>query len=149
MAVRFGATIVQVVPFPLLRDDFVFAESIGLDNAWVIDQFGIDSAPEVALGEAWTTLAGLASETERIRVISKMPTAGTSILRLPRASTSIGAPSAWARALGRHDERKGMAANTVPTPAVTAVATPIKCRLLRSTSSLIERKLPAALSRNP
>ena len=68
MAVRFGATIVQVVPYPLLRDDFVFAESIGLDNAWVIDQFGIDSAPDVALGEAWTTLAALARETERIRI---------------------------------------------------------------------------------
>ena len=61
MPVRFGATIVQVVPFPLLRDDFVFAESIGLDNAWVIDQFWIDSAPQVALLEAWTTLAALAT----------------------------------------------------------------------------------------
>jgi alkanesulfonate monooxygenase SsuD/methylene tetrahydromethanopterin reductase-like flavin-dependent oxidoreductase (luciferase family) len=68
MPVRFGATIVQVVPFPLLRDDFVFAESIGLDNAWVIDQFWIDSAPEVPLLEAWTTLAALARETERIRI---------------------------------------------------------------------------------
>ena len=68
MSVRFGATIVQVVPFRLLRDDFIFAESIGLDNAWVIDQFGIDGAPEVALLEAWTTLAALARETERIRI---------------------------------------------------------------------------------
>ena len=68
MPVRFGATVVQVVPFPLLRDDFVFAESIGLDNAWVIDQFGIDGVPEVALLEAWTTLAALARETERIRI---------------------------------------------------------------------------------
>lgn len=68
MPVRFGATICQIVPFPLLRDDFVFAESIGLDNAWVIDQFGIDGAPEVPLLEAWTTLAGLTRETERIRI---------------------------------------------------------------------------------
>ena len=68
MPVRFGATICQIVPFPLLRDDFVFAESIGLDNAWVIDQFGIDGVPEVPLLEAWTTLAGLARETERIRI---------------------------------------------------------------------------------
>jgi len=68
MPVRFGATICQIVPFPLLRDDFVFAESIGLDNAWVIDQFGIDGMPEVPLLEAWTTLAGLARETERIRI---------------------------------------------------------------------------------
>jgi alkanesulfonate monooxygenase SsuD/methylene tetrahydromethanopterin reductase-like flavin-dependent oxidoreductase (luciferase family) len=66
--VRFGATICQIVPFPLLRDDFVFAESIGLDNAWVIDQFGIDGVPEVPLLEAWTALAGLARDTERIRI---------------------------------------------------------------------------------
>ena len=68
MPVRFGATICQVVPFSLVRDDFVFAESIGLDNAWVIDPFGIDGVPEVPLLEAWTTLAGLARETERIRI---------------------------------------------------------------------------------
>ena len=68
MPVRFGATIVQVVPYSLLRDDFVFVESIGLDNAWVIDQFWIDGAPEVPLLEAWTTLAAVAADTQRIRV---------------------------------------------------------------------------------
>lgn len=66
--VRFGATILQVVPYPSLLDDVAFAESIGLDNAWVIDQFGIDGVPEVPLLEAWTTLAALAAETERIRI---------------------------------------------------------------------------------
>ncbi len=66
--IRFGATIVQVVPFPLVCEDFVFAETIGLDNAWVIDQFWIDGAPSVPLLEAWTTLAALARETERIRI---------------------------------------------------------------------------------
>jgi alkanesulfonate monooxygenase SsuD/methylene tetrahydromethanopterin reductase-like flavin-dependent oxidoreductase (luciferase family) len=54
--VRFGATICQIVPSPLLRDDLAFAESIGL------------GAPDVPLLEAWTTLAGLARETERIRI---------------------------------------------------------------------------------
>ena len=68
MSVRFGATIVQIVPYSLLRDDFVFAESIGLDNAWVIDQFWIDGAPEVPLLEAWTTLAAVAAHTQRIRI---------------------------------------------------------------------------------
>ena len=68
MPVRFGATILQVVPFPQLRDDFAFAESIGLDNAWVIDQFWIDEVPEMPLLEAWTTLAAVARETERIRL---------------------------------------------------------------------------------
>ena len=68
MPVRFGATIIQTLSFEQLRDDFVFAESIGLDNAWVIDQFYIDGEPEVPLLEAWTTLAAVARETERIRI---------------------------------------------------------------------------------
>lgn len=42
--------------------------SFGLDNAWVIDQFWIDGAPEVPLLEAWTTLAAVAVDTQRIRV---------------------------------------------------------------------------------
>lgn len=68
MSIRFGATLIQVVPFSSLRDDCVFAESIGLDDAWVIDQFGIDGLPEVPLLEAWTTIAALARETTRIRL---------------------------------------------------------------------------------
>lgn len=68
MPIRFGATILQTTPFPALRDDFVFAESIGLDNAWVIDQFRLDGAPEVPLLEAWTALAALATATDRIRI---------------------------------------------------------------------------------
>ncbi len=68
MSVRFGATIVQIVPYSLLRDDFIFVESIGLDNAWVIDQFWIDGAPEVPLLEAWTTLAAVAADTQQIRI---------------------------------------------------------------------------------
>jgi alkanesulfonate monooxygenase SsuD/methylene tetrahydromethanopterin reductase-like flavin-dependent oxidoreductase (luciferase family) len=68
MTVRFGATVVQVLPYAQLRDDFVFAESIGLDNAWVIDQFRIDGVPEIPLLEAWTALAALGSDTSRIRI---------------------------------------------------------------------------------
>lgn len=68
MSVSFGATVVQVVPYQALRDDFIFAESIGLDNAWVIDQFRIDGAPEVPLLEAWTTLAAVAADTNQIRI---------------------------------------------------------------------------------
>lgn len=68
MGIGFGATIVQVLPFPTVLDDFRFAESIGLDNGWVIDQFGIDEAPDITLLEAWTTLAAVAAGTERIRI---------------------------------------------------------------------------------
>jgi alkanesulfonate monooxygenase SsuD/methylene tetrahydromethanopterin reductase-like flavin-dependent oxidoreductase (luciferase family) len=66
--IRFGVTIPQVVPFPLVREDFAFAESLGLDNAWVVDHFSVDSARDLLILEAWTTLAALAAETERIRV---------------------------------------------------------------------------------
>jgi alkanesulfonate monooxygenase SsuD/methylene tetrahydromethanopterin reductase-like flavin-dependent oxidoreductase (luciferase family) len=68
MPVGFGATILQVVPFPLVRDDFEFVESLGLDNAWVVDHFAVDSARDMALLECWTTLAALAATTERVRV---------------------------------------------------------------------------------
>lgn len=68
MTVGFAATIVQVVPYPLLREDFRFAESIGMDNAWVIDQFGINGLPDVPLLEAWTALGALAADTTTIRV---------------------------------------------------------------------------------
>lgn len=68
MSLGFGATIIQVVPYRALRDDFLFAESIGLDNGWVIDQFWIDGAPDIPMLEAWATLGAVAVETERIRV---------------------------------------------------------------------------------
>lgn len=65
---RFGATILQIVPYAALRDDFLFAESLELDNAWVIDQFGIDGLPEVPLLEAWATLGALAADTGTVRI---------------------------------------------------------------------------------
>ena len=83
MTVRFGATILQVVPFAQLRDDFAFVESLGLDNAWVIDQFWIDEVPDVPLLEAWTTLAAMARETERIRIgamVTNVATRNTAML---------------------------------------------------------------------
>jgi alkanesulfonate monooxygenase SsuD/methylene tetrahydromethanopterin reductase-like flavin-dependent oxidoreductase (luciferase family) len=68
MPVRFGATVVQIVPYPEVRSDFAFAEATGLDNAWLIDQFGIDGLPEVPLLEAWTSLAALGAHTDTIRI---------------------------------------------------------------------------------
>ena len=56
MRVRFGATILQVVAYPLLRDDFLFAESIGLDNAWVIH----DKGPILSTNRASKMSAGTA-----------------------------------------------------------------------------------------
>lgn len=68
MTVRFGALILQVMPSDAVLDAFRFAESIGLDDGWVADQAGITSSPSTMWLEAWTTLAALAVQTERIRI---------------------------------------------------------------------------------
>jgi alkanesulfonate monooxygenase SsuD/methylene tetrahydromethanopterin reductase-like flavin-dependent oxidoreductase (luciferase family) len=68
VALGFGVTILQLVPFPSVRDDVAFAEKLGLDNAWVVDHFAIDSARDMVILECWATLAALAATTERIRI---------------------------------------------------------------------------------
>jgi alkanesulfonate monooxygenase SsuD/methylene tetrahydromethanopterin reductase-like flavin-dependent oxidoreductase (luciferase family) len=66
--IGFGVTILQVVPFADVRDDAAFVESLGLDNAWVVDHFAVDGAPELVIHECWTTVAALAATTDRIRI---------------------------------------------------------------------------------
>jgi alkanesulfonate monooxygenase SsuD/methylene tetrahydromethanopterin reductase-like flavin-dependent oxidoreductase (luciferase family) len=68
VAIRFGAMLLQAVPYPQLRDDVLFAESIGLDGAWIADHFAVPALPDLPLLEAWTTLAALAVDTTRIRI---------------------------------------------------------------------------------
>jgi alkanesulfonate monooxygenase SsuD/methylene tetrahydromethanopterin reductase-like flavin-dependent oxidoreductase (luciferase family) len=68
VAIGFGVTILQLVPFPSVRDDAAFVESLGLGNVWVVDHFAIDSARDMVILECWSTLAALAASTERIRV---------------------------------------------------------------------------------
>ena len=68
MAVRFGAFIGQLVPYPELLDDFRFAESLGLEIGWIADHFAIPRIEDLPILEAWTTLAALAADTERIRL---------------------------------------------------------------------------------
>jgi len=68
VGVKFGVLVVQTLPYKDLLDAVRFAESQGLDNAWVADQLGIPSRPDATFLEAWTTLAGLARETDRIRI---------------------------------------------------------------------------------
>ncbi len=67
MPVRFGAFIGQFVPYPDLRDDFRFVESLGLEVGWVADHFGFPGRDMLIL-ECWTTMAALAADTERIRL---------------------------------------------------------------------------------
>src|ERR1700737_4751281 len=48
-----------------LRDDVQLPEKIGLDAAWLADQ----AVPEqLSILEAWTAIAALAANTERIRI---------------------------------------------------------------------------------
>jgi alkanesulfonate monooxygenase SsuD/methylene tetrahydromethanopterin reductase-like flavin-dependent oxidoreductase (luciferase family) len=52
----------------LVRDDFRFVESLGIENGWVADHFAVDGAGDMAILEPWTLLAAVATETERIRI---------------------------------------------------------------------------------
>lgn len=61
----FGVLIFQAMAYPDLREDVRFAERIGLNGVWLADQ----AVPEtLSILEAWTTLAALAADTERIRI---------------------------------------------------------------------------------
>ncbi len=68
MRIGFGATTGQFVPFEALCSDVRFVERLGFDNAWVVDDFEVHGVPELDMREAWTTLAGLATQTDRIRL---------------------------------------------------------------------------------
>ena len=68
MRIRFGATTGQFVPFEALLRDVRFVEGLGFDNAWVVDDFEVDGVPELSMREAWASLAGLATQTDRIRL---------------------------------------------------------------------------------
>ncbi len=68
MRIGFGATTGQFVPFEALCSDVRFVEGLGFDNAWVVDDFEVQGVPELAIREAWTTLAGLATQTDHIRL---------------------------------------------------------------------------------
>ena len=61
----FGVLTFQALPYADLRDDVQFAERIGLDAAWLADQAVPD---RLSILEAWTALAALAANTERIRI---------------------------------------------------------------------------------
>jgi alkanesulfonate monooxygenase SsuD/methylene tetrahydromethanopterin reductase-like flavin-dependent oxidoreductase (luciferase family) len=61
----FGVLTFQALAYPDLRDDVQFVERIGLDAAWLADQAVPD---RLSILEAWTALAALAADTERIRI---------------------------------------------------------------------------------
>lgn len=61
----FGVLTFQSTAYSDLREDVRFVERIGLDAAWLADQAVPDT---LSILEAWTTLAALAADTERIRI---------------------------------------------------------------------------------
>ena len=67
---KFGIVVDQNMPWPDTLERFRYAESLGLDSAWVCDHYVQPSKPDYAGGylEGWTLLAALAARTERIRL---------------------------------------------------------------------------------
>ena len=53
-----------------VRDDFVRAEDLGFDHAWLVDPLSWTPTgrPRTAACEGWTLLAAIAARTERIRL---------------------------------------------------------------------------------
>jgi alkanesulfonate monooxygenase SsuD/methylene tetrahydromethanopterin reductase-like flavin-dependent oxidoreductase (luciferase family) len=66
--VRFDLFRAQMLAWPDFVEDVLFIESTGAGTCWVLDHYVYPPAPEVQALEAWTTLAGLAAVTERIRL---------------------------------------------------------------------------------
>ncbi|MBA3779670.1 MAG: TIGR03560 family F420-dependent LLM class oxidoreductase [Chloroflexi bacterium] len=68
--IRFGVFVGQAnKEWPQIRDEFLLAEDLGFDHAWVVDHFvNTDGPPSDPCHEAWTLLAALAVSTTRIRL---------------------------------------------------------------------------------
>jgi alkanesulfonate monooxygenase SsuD/methylene tetrahydromethanopterin reductase-like flavin-dependent oxidoreductase (luciferase family) len=65
---RFGIITLQNLPWPELADGWRYLDELGFDSAWVADHFVNPYKPAQPWYEAWSTLAGLAASTTRIRV---------------------------------------------------------------------------------
>jgi len=64
-SLAFGVLTFQALPYAELRSDAQFAEKLGLDAVWLADQAVPDN---LSILEAWTALAALAADTQRIRI---------------------------------------------------------------------------------
>jgi alkanesulfonate monooxygenase SsuD/methylene tetrahydromethanopterin reductase-like flavin-dependent oxidoreductase (luciferase family) len=67
---RFGLFLSQASrTWEQVLDDFVLAETLGFDHAWLVDHLiDTDGAPEDGCLESWTLLAAIAARTARIRL---------------------------------------------------------------------------------
>ncbi len=67
---RFGLFMSQAnKPWSQVLDEFLMAEELGFDTAWLVDHLlDTDGPPEHPCLEAWTLLAAIAARTSRIRI---------------------------------------------------------------------------------
>jgi len=68
---RFGVITLQTVPWPAQIERWRYLEALGFDHAWLADHFANSSRPTQSWFEAWMLLAGLATQTTRIRCCPK------------------------------------------------------------------------------
>lgn len=65
---RFGAVVLQDMPFQKLAQLWQRFDELGFDSTWIADHFVNYAHPDSPWLEGWTTLAALASNTMNIRV---------------------------------------------------------------------------------
>jgi F420-dependent oxidoreductase-like protein len=63
-----GIGVDQNLPWATLVERWRLIEALGFDSIWVFDHLNQPSRPAGPYFEAWTTLAGLAVHTERVRI---------------------------------------------------------------------------------
>ncbi|WP_448576753.1 LLM class flavin-dependent oxidoreductase [Thermomicrobium sp.] len=66
-AVRFGIGTGNRRPFPELLTQWRWIEELGFDTAWVVDHFMAADNEDTPYFEAWTLIAALGVQTERLR----------------------------------------------------------------------------------
>ncbi|MHA2358615.1 MAG: LLM class flavin-dependent oxidoreductase [Candidatus Heimdallarchaeaceae archaeon] len=65
---RIGVITIQNAPWKKLVERWKFIDSTEFDSLWVADHFVHWKEKEMTFFECWTTLAGMATETSRIRI---------------------------------------------------------------------------------
>ncbi len=65
---RFGVITLQNAPWGEMVERWKSIENLGFDSVWVADHFVDFTRPREPWFEAWTLLAGLATQTSRIRI---------------------------------------------------------------------------------
>ena len=65
---RFGVYSIQNVPWDHMVGRWQYVEELGFDSVWLANHFVDFTAPSFPWFESWTMLAGLATQTSRIRI---------------------------------------------------------------------------------